>query len=228
MLAVAHRAGNEPAQLRPALAAGVDLVEADVRHFRGRPEVRHLKTLGPRLLWDHPWRLVRRRAGVPPALADVLIALDGDHRLMLDLKGVRRGLAPDVARALREWAPGLPVAVCTRHWWMLAAFGADPHVRLVPSAGSGRQLRLLRRLQDARPDAWPGGRRPYAVSVRRTLLTPDTVRDLRRSGGKVLTWPVDTPDELADARRLGVDGVTGKDLSLLRRVLTERAAPPRR
>jgi glycerophosphoryl diester phosphodiesterase len=31
----------------------------------------------------------------------------------------------------------------------------------------------------------------------------------------VFTWPVDTADAVADARRLGVDGVIGKDLRVL-------------
>jgi glycerophosphoryl diester phosphodiesterase len=39
-LAIAHRAGNSIAALRRALDAGVDLVEADVRYFRGVPEIR--------------------------------------------------------------------------------------------------------------------------------------------------------------------------------------------
>ena len=44
---VAHRAGNDPSALRAALAAGADLVEADVYAFRRRIEVRHARTLGP-------------------------------------------------------------------------------------------------------------------------------------------------------------------------------------
>ena len=54
---VAHRAGNELARLRDAEQLGVALVEADVRLWRGRLEVRHLKTVGPLpILWD-TWRL---------------------------------------------------------------------------------------------------------------------------------------------------------------------------
>jgi hypothetical protein len=36
---VAHRAGNDLARLRRAEELGVDLVEADVRLWRGRAEV---------------------------------------------------------------------------------------------------------------------------------------------------------------------------------------------
>ena len=54
---VAHRAGNDLARLQEAERLGVALVEADVRLWRSRLEVRHLKTVGPLpILWDR-WRL---------------------------------------------------------------------------------------------------------------------------------------------------------------------------
>ncbi len=50
---VAHRAGNCLDALREAERLGVALVEADVRLFRGRAEIRHLKTVGSLpLYWD--------------------------------------------------------------------------------------------------------------------------------------------------------------------------------
>jgi glycerophosphoryl diester phosphodiesterase len=216
MLAIAHRAGNGLATFYEALDAGVDLVELDVHHTRrANLEVRHTKTLGPHLLWDR-WELFRRKDVDLPSLAVLLGALDGHARLMIDLKGARRGLAPAVAALLRDTVPGLPVVVCTRHWWMLEAFAGDAHVRLVPSVGSRRQLQRVRRVLRQRPISWPGGRQAFAVCVRRALLTPSIVDELRAGAGRVLTWPVDTPAELDDARRLGVSGVISKNLPLLR------------
>ena len=53
---MAHRAGNDLARLREAERLGA-VVEADVRLWRGRLEVRHLKTIGPvPILWDR-WEL---------------------------------------------------------------------------------------------------------------------------------------------------------------------------
>jgi len=213
MLAVAHRAANSRTGLRAARNAGVDLIEADIHVFRGGLEVRHLKTLGPRLLWDR-WYLVRRRGLVLPVLRELLAEPGNAPRLMLDLKGVHPGLAPALAKILREAAPGQPVTVCTQHWWMLDAFAADPHLRLVLSAGSRRGLRRLRRRLSRRP--------AYGVAVGRGLLTPAIVDELHRAVQVVLTWPVDTPDALADARRLGVSGVISKDLRLLDGVLSDR------
>jgi len=215
LLAIAHRAGNGIATFHEALDTGVDLVELDVHHTRRALEVRHLKTLGPHLLWDR-WELIRRRDVDLPSLAVLLGGLGGHARLMIDLKGVHPGLAPAVASLLRQTVPGLPVVVCTRHWWMLEAFAPDLHVRLVLSVGSLRQLRRLRALLRARPVSWPGRRPAFAVCVRRPLLTPAVVDELRRGAGRVVTWPVDTSSELADARRLGVSGVISKNLTLLR------------
>ena len=54
---VAHRAGNDLALLRRAEERGITHVEADLHLFRGRLEVRHLKTVGPLpILWDQ-WTL---------------------------------------------------------------------------------------------------------------------------------------------------------------------------
>jgi glycerophosphoryl diester phosphodiesterase len=228
MLAIAHRGGNSIAALREALAVGVDLVEADVRLFRGTPEIRHRKTLGPWLLWDHPWELVLRKAADLPSLDDVLATLNGAERLMLDLKGIHPGLAPNVARTLRTAVPDTPIAVCTRQWRMLDAFRGKNAVRLVLSAGSRRQIGQLRVLLKSSPDSWPGARRAFGVSVKRTLITANDVADFRRAVEHVMTWPVDTPAELDQARRLGVTGVIGKDLTLLEELLAARTHSHRR
>ncbi|MGZ4582641.1 MAG: glycerophosphodiester phosphodiesterase [Nocardioidaceae bacterium] len=211
MLAIAHRSGNTVDGLRAALDAGVDLVEADVHAYRGVLEVRHHKNIGPAHLWDKG-ELVRRSQFLRVELSELMDALADDPRLMIDLKGVGRAVAPAVARVLREHGPGAPFTVCTQHWWMLDAF--DPPVRRVLSAGSRRGLARLRRRLARQP--------AYGVSVRLDLLTPEVVAELQRSTEVVMTWAVDTPGELARARGLGVDAVISKDLDLLRGVLAER------
>ena len=215
MLAIAHRFGNQVADVRLALDAGVDLVEADVHYYRRELEVRHLKTLGPHLLWDKG-QVVRREGMTLPDLAAVLTALDGDSRIMLDLKGKRAELAPQVAELLRDLAPASPVTVCAKRWWMLDAFASDPQIRVVLSAGTRSGLwRLRRRLR-----AGPGS--AFGVSVRRTLLTPGVVRELHRRVDRVLAWPVDTQSDLDHARHLRVSGVISKNMSLLADVVAAR------
>ncbi|MEU4295674.1 glycerophosphodiester phosphodiesterase [Kribbella sp. NPDC026596] len=206
-LVVAHRAGNDLGTLRSALDLGANLVEADVHAYRGRLEVRHRKTLGPWWLWDRG-ELVRRTDVQLLEIRELLAAAaDGDPRLLLDLKGIHPRLGARVATELTEVMPASTVTVCTQHWWMLSAFRDLPNVRLVLSAGSRRGLRRLRSRLRGRP--------AYGVCVHRRLLTPAIVTELRRGAEVVFTWPVDTDDALADARRLGVDAVIGKNLSVL-------------
>lgn len=222
LLTVAHRAANDTATLQAALDAGVDLVEADVRFFRGVPEVRHTKTLGPRLLWE-PGELVHRRGSAVPTLTDLFDALGSErHRLMLDLKGLRSGLAPTVAAALAEHAPDVPVVVSTPHWWMFKAFADAPQIRMLLSAGSWPMVERLRNLIGKGPKGWPNQRPVFGCSVHRTLLTPAIVAELRQHVAHVVTWPVDTPAQVAEATELGVTGVTSKDLSLLETLVSNR------
>jgi glycerophosphoryl diester phosphodiesterase len=212
MLAIAHRSGNTVAGLRAALDAGVDLVEADVHAYRGRLEVRHLKSMGGLpWLWDK-WELVHRRRHAHLELHELIEALGEDHRLMIDLKGVHPRLAPSVARLLREATPDRALTVCTKAWWMLDRF--DVPVRRVFSAGSQRGLdRLVARVSAAPVEG---------VSVRRSLLTPALVDRLHSGTDLVMTWPVDTTEALEEARRLGVDGVISKSTAVLDEVLAVR------
>ena len=210
MLAVAHRSGNTVDGMREALDLGVDLVECDVHAYRGVLEVRHHKNLGPRHLWDK-WELVRRARFVQFELDELMRALGDDPRLMIDLKGKDRALAPAVAEVLAQHAPAAPFTVCTKEWSALDEFPAP--VRPVLSVSNRAQLARLRRRLAAGP--------VYGVSVRRRLLRPDLVQDMRARTDVVMAWPVDTAAELAEAHRLGVDAVISKDLGLLRRVLVE-------
>src|SRR5262245_54518673 len=178
LLAVAHRAGNNLADLRAALAAGVDLVEADVHLYRGALEVRHRKAVGPHLYFELWAEINRRRSLVVPELHEVLAVAAGDPRLMLDLKGPSMQVAPRVAEALREPAPEVPLAVCTRKWKMLDAFTDDPHVGRVWSAGSPFELARLRRRMRRH--------RVYGVSIALGLLTASVVTELRRATDLIL------------------------------------------
>ncbi|HEY0531586.1 MAG TPA: glycerophosphodiester phosphodiesterase [Actinoplanes sp.] len=218
LLAVAHRAGNNLADLRAALAAGVDLVEADVHLYRGTLEVRHRKAVGPHYYWEQWTEVSRRRSLVVPHLRDVLAVAAGDPRLMLDLKGPSLAVAPRVAAALRAHAPGVRFAVCTKQWRMLDSFAGNPEVGRVLSAGDPLQLSRLRaRLRRERA---------YGVSIRSSLLTPGVVAELRRSTDLVLAWPVDTEEALARARRIGVTGVISKNLPMLKQIVAQRDRRP--
>lgn len=199
---VAHRAGNDLARLEEAEGLGVALVEADVRLWRGRLEVRHLKTAGPLpILWDR-WRLANPFAP-RLQLRELLDAANPDTALLLDLKGRNRRLGELVLDALG----GRRVTICARSPRLLEPFAGLEHVRVFRSLGSRRQLET--HLRDA------GRRRLDGVSIHERLLDERVVAELRRHGTTVITWPVNTLRRAHELARLGVHGLISDDPAAL-------------
>ncbi len=183
------------------------VIEADVHLFRGRLEVRHLKTLGPvPILWDR-WKLAspfRPRL----LLADLLAAAGSQTELVLDLKGRDRRLAEQVLEALRPGLrAGAVVTICARSWPLLDVFSGLEGVRGVHSVGSARQLRRLRR--------HASGKRVDGVSIHERLLDSRTVHELRELADVVMTWPVNTLDRARELTACGVDGLISDRPGLL-------------
>ena len=203
-LLVAHRGGESPEALRASLAQGADLVEVDVHLFRGGLELGHARPIGP-LLVDG---LRIRRRGTRRSLGEVVAALGGEDRLMLDLKGSTALVGAEVAQVIAQHAPGAALTVCTKVWPMLDAL--EPPVRRVLSAGTRRELAALR-ARLARP-----GVQVYGVSVRLGLLTPELVAELGAQVERVMAWTVTSREQLVRARALGVGGIIGPDVALLR------------
>jgi hypothetical protein len=204
---VAHRAGNRLVDLRAAERIDCALVEADVRLYRGRLEVRHLKTLGPLpILWDRwrleaPWRPRMR-------LEELLEATSDDTELMLDLKGRDRRLGRRVTTAIEPYLGHRHFTVCARSWRLLDPF-ADLPVRPVHSVGNARQLRrLLQRF---------AGQRLDGVSIHERLLDAQSTASLRRIADVVMTWPVNRPERARELLGLGVHGLITDDAAAIRR-----------
>jgi glycerophosphoryl diester phosphodiesterase len=172
------------------------VIEADIHLFRGRLEVRHLKTVGPiPIYWDR-WRVCGPDA-VTLDLDTLLAAVHPTTELMLDLKGFSRRLGAGVLTAL-ERHPEARVTLCSRNWRHLTPFEGRPGVRLVRSVGNRSQLRAVRRHLASHP--------LDGVSIHRRLVTPALVAELRRRVPLVMTWPVNTRET---AHRLAEWGVNG-------------------
>jgi hypothetical protein len=208
VLAVAHRAGNSLSGLAAAPLLGADAVELDVHSYRGRLEVRHLKTAGPLpILWDR-WEL--RGASEPRLeLIDVLEATPPGVTLMLDLKGPRTSIGTATGRLLREQGWSRPLLACGR-WWpaVCALAAAAPAVRPVLSVRNRVELALLLRRLATEPA-------PYGLSLHRSLLTRPLVGRLHQHVERVLTWPVEDLGALETVRSLGVTGVVSGDATVL-------------
>jgi glycerophosphoryl diester phosphodiesterase len=206
-LAIAHRFGNEPRLVRGAVEAGADLVELDIWPYRGKLEVRHLKTMGPvPLLWDRkPYRLVSARA---PRL-ELSELLDGHERgeLMLDLKGRDVAASVAVRDEMRSLQPGAEYTVCSQSWTLLETFRDEPGVRVVHSVGSELRLRSLERRLPAHATG-------VGVNVR--LLTRERVQRLRELVPLVATWRVNDADTLDRVLDWGVTAVITDSLHIVR------------
>ena len=201
---IAHRAGNDPADLR-RVQGSVDAVEVDLHWRQRRLEVRHAKVLWPsRRLWER-WYLLPRRHEVPQ-FADVLDAADPGTHLLLDLKG----LSPRVGReALRVLGDRRPVTVSSKAWWVLAALRGTG-VRTVRSAGNRLELFLLRRA--------PIGRGVDGMGVHQRQLTETVVRALRRRVDVLFAWGVEDDETAHRLARWGVTGLIVDDEELLARL----------
>jgi glycerophosphoryl diester phosphodiesterase len=207
VLAIAHRAGNSLAGLHGAAALGVDVIECDVHEFRGRLEVRHLKTAGPLpFLWDR-WELASASA---PRLG-LRELLDADRHgttFMLDLKTRNTDAARSVARLLHELGNDRQVLVCGRYWPSVDVLAGLPFVRPVLSARNRVELGRLRQRLGT-------GDRVHGASVHRSLLDTALVEDLLRHVDVVMTWPVNDRAALDAVLALGVNGVISDDHDVL-------------
>ncbi len=198
LLIVAHRAANELAALRRAEATGVDLVEADIWYWRGRLEVRHLKTLGRvPLLWDK-WRL---EGSWRPRLLfdDVVRAAQPATEFMFDLKGRDRALPPLLRATMERLAAGRRYTVSSQSWRLLEPFRSLDAVRVVHSVGNARMLRAL--------PHWLAGGAAAAVAIDHRALTPARAEALRRMTPTLFAWSVNDVRRADELVSWGVNGI---------------------
>jgi len=222
-LVIAHRAGNELDRAQRAFRAGADLIETDIWSFRGRLELRHVKTMGPvPLLWDR-WTLEpgwQKRL----VLDDLLQALPIEARLLLDLKGEHPDLGRLVVDAITRAQPDRALILCGRNWRQLDPVVDYPDVMTFYSVGSDDELAAI----------WErlGRMTNPAVSIHSRYLTPDIAGRLKALGTTVVTWPINSITSARRLHQLNIDGFTSDNLWLIESIARYRAdllasaAPP--
>lgn len=212
---IAHRAGNNLRATEEALKAGVDAIECDFWHARGRLALRHERKLpGIPLLFDK-W-FVRWQWG-ELSLRELLLAIDRRAELFLDVKSATPRAADAVLELYNDHASMLPprTLVCSKQWKLLDRLGAaGTDLQMFYSVGrTGNVEALLRRTERPHP--------PAGTSIRHSHLDEAAIRRLHDAGLRVLAWTVNNEDRARQLVAWGVDGIISDDLALLQTIERE-------
>ncbi|MBA3275374.1 MAG: glycerophosphodiester phosphodiesterase, partial [Chloroflexia bacterium] len=212
-LAIAHRAGNNLDAARAAIAAGVDMLEADVWPRLGRLEIRHVKSIGPLPIYWERW-YIDSIGGRHVRLDELIEGLPPDVRLFLDLKGLHPWLGRRVVNAIREIQKDLEIVVCGRNWRHLDPVARLPNVHIFYSIGDEKQL----------ANVWDrlGRQTNPAVSIHHRLLTEETVARFKNLGTTIIAWTVNDPAIARALFQLGVDGFTSDNREMLADIVSRR------
>jgi glycerophosphoryl diester phosphodiesterase len=216
---IAHRAGNNLHATEEALNAGVDAIECDFWHARGRLALRHERKFpGIPLLYDK-W-FVRWQWG-ELSLRELLLAINRRAELFLDVKSSTPRAADAVLELYHDHASMMPrTLVCSKQWKLLDRLGAaGTDMKMYYSVGrTGNVNALLRRAERDHP--------PAGTSIRHSHLNADVVRRLHDAGLQVLAWTVNNQDRAGQLVDWGVDGIISDDLSILQSLERATADPP--
>lgn len=226
---IAHAHGNDRNRLAQALAAPVDLIEADIWHRGGEFSVHHDRRLNPfPILADRRVRSHERPAFSLPLwnryyvrpdfrtlkLTDLLAAARGRKRLLLDLKGRPTGPAIDtfakhLARRLREAGAVASVEVCGQFHPVLDSLrGAAPETAVRYSIEHEYQWRKLVRLVEERVQI-------QGICIAHRFLDESRATFCARNDINVFCWTVDDPTQAQALVARGVHGIISNDLGLL-------------
>jgi glycerophosphoryl diester phosphodiesterase len=225
---IAHAYGNRRDRLALALAADIDMIEADVWYHAGNVHVRHEHRLGRLpILIDRrsrsmpvtgPWALpLPRRYFIRPdlrplRLGELLDIVGGRKRLLIDVKGSRsrehEEFAESIVSTIRSQGAGAWTELCG-YWPVL-----DAVRRITPAQPVRYTVETPARLT-AYLERPADGRASSGVCAYHRLLDRETMHILEAHSVDVFAWTVDDPATADDLVGRGVSGITSNDLGLL-------------
>lgn len=209
-LRILQGAGNACATLPLLTHEAVDGIEADVWVRAGEVFVHPARPLGP-LPFTLARARLRRTEEERVEIAEVLAAVDGRARLLIQLRSTGGDPAPDLARVLYPLPDRSHLIVACEAWAVADRLRAWlPGLRIVYALESER---VLRRYVQARM----GGTLPATpVIVRAALLhTADEVESLWRRAGAVGVRGVDSPARARDLAAWGAELIVSPSLEVL-------------
>lgn len=243
LVRIAHAYGNRRLRLERVLAAGVDLIETDLRFADGIVWVRHehrLRRLP--LLYNTRLRGIHREGPLavaagplylrldrtPIRFPEVVAAVSGRGGLMLDLKAGRYTPA-EAARFIETVLETLDAARFAGRldfcgsWRLLDEVRLRAPTQTVHFSVDGERDWSTFRARAGGADEIRG------ITIQRRLLTDERGAFLREAGVDFYCWDIEDPADAEHAIAQGAAGVIADDLDLLRAlagrpVRTEAAA----
>jgi glycerophosphoryl diester phosphodiesterase len=195
---IAHRAGNDPARIEPALTVA-DGVELDVHLLRGRLEVRHSKAVWPlRIYWERGQGIVDEQVD---DLRTTLAAAPVGAHLWVDLKGFTPRLT---SRVLQETGDRFDLTMSSRSWWVLRPARRRGGIRTFRSVGNRLQLWFALRIDH-----------PDGVGIPERVATGTIIDRLRSRCSSIAVWGARDVDRVTQLRGLDVGVLIVDDLELI-------------
>jgi glycerophosphoryl diester phosphodiesterase len=197
---------NTLASFDAARAVGVDVIEFDVRGFRGDLVLAHTR------LHAHYGTNVRLRE----ALRHLAGAAFDGIELHLDVK--HTGCERSVLDALSAHGLTARTTICSQVPAVLDGFRARSDELRVGISVGGRLARLSQRWTDWRTNVIHGlaTRRWDALFAQHRLVDSELVAAVSGSGGSLYAWTVNDRTRIEALKGLGVDGITTADPRLFR------------
>lgn len=230
---IAHAYGNSRGLLRRALAANIDVIEADVWYRARDIWVRHERRLGPiPLLLDKQmaghrllplslalWRGYYLRPEFPPLrLSGLLAATQGKKRLLLDVKGhytarQAAAFARTLAARITEHGAETWAAVCGQVYAVLDNLReVAPQIEVRYSVERPTQWKTVKHMISS-------GASTSGLCMQRRLATEKRLRLLAEQGIGVYCWTVDDIEEARRLLGLGAEGIISNNLALLAKLV---------
>jgi glycerophosphoryl diester phosphodiesterase len=192
---------NTLASFDAAREIGVDMVEFDVRAWRGELMLAHTLLDAPR----------RDNVSLRAALAHLASRRFRDLELNVDLKHV--GCERALLDGLRHFGLLERTLISSQVPAVLERTRAlEPHARTGISVG-GRLARISRRWKDWRAQVLDGlaARRWDALMAQHRLVDRGLVEDVAVRAGLLYAWTVNERQAIAGLRGLGVNGIVTAD-----------------